>query len=180
MPSPVGHALAGIAAGYLLGGGAVDTPTTRSSPWLTGHKLLFNQRVFVFGLLGVLPDIDFLFGVHSTYTHSVGAIVVVGLVSGFVGRHLGSHPYLAAGAAYGSHVALDWLGSDTVNPLGVMALWPLSSDFYLSDRHWFMAVCREYWLAECWWHNTWGLMRELMALGPVTLGAIAASRVLNR
>jgi hypothetical protein len=179
MPSPVGHALAGIAAGYLLGGGAVDTPTTRSSPCLIGWKHLFHKRFVVFGLLGILPDIDFLFGVHSTYTHSVGAIVVVGLVSGLGGRHLGSRRYLAAGAAYGSHVVLDWLGSDTVAPLGVMALWPLSSDFYLSDRHWFMAVCREYWVAECWWHNARGLIREVMALGTVTLGAIVASRVLK-
>lgn len=179
MPSPVGHALAGIAAGYLLGGGAVDTPTTRSSPCLIGWKHPFHKRFVVFGLLGILPDIDFLFGVHSTYTHSVGAIVVVGLVSGLGGRHLGSRRYLAAGAAYGSHVLLDWLGSDTVAPLGVMALWPLSSDFYLSDRHWFMAVCREYWVAECWWHNARGLIREVMALGTVTLGAIVASRVLK-
>lgn len=180
MPSPVGHALAGIAAGYLLGGGVVDTPSTRSSQCLTRWKHPFHKRFVVFGLLGILPDIDLLFGVHSTYTHSVGAIVVVGLFGGLAGRHLGSRRYLAVGAAYGSHVVLDWLGSDTVAPLGVMALWPLTSDFYLSERYWFMAVCREYWVAECWWHNARGLVREVIGLGTVALCAVVASRVLKR
>ena len=180
MPSPVGHALAGVAVGYLVGGGAVDTLTARPSVRVTARKLLSDRRVVVFGLLGVLPDIDFLFGVHSTYSHSVGAIVVVGLLGGRVGRQAGLRAHLAAAAAYGSHVVLDWLGSDTVAPFGVMALWPLSSEFFLSDRYWFMSVCREYWLVECWSHNAWGLIRELLVLGPVTFGALVVSHRLNR
>ena len=87
---------------------------------------------------------------------------------------------VAAAAAYGSHVALDWLGSDAVAPIGIMALWPLSSEYFLSDRHWFMSVCREYWLAECWWHNSGGLIRELMMLGPVALGVVLMRNRLSR
>jgi len=78
----------------------------------------------------------------------------------------------AVAAAYGSHSLLDWLGSDAVAPIGVMALWPLSSDFFLSDRYWFMSVCREYWLTTCWWHNTEGVVREVLLLGPVLLAAV--------
>ena len=121
-----------------------------------------------------------MFGVHSTYTHSVGAIVVVGVVGGVPGRQAGWRAHIAAAAAYGSHVVLDWLGSDAVAPLGVMALWPLSSEFFLSDRYWFMSVCREYWVLDCWWHNVWGLIHELLVLGPVALGAIVVSRRCNR
>ena len=180
MPSPVGHALAGVAVGYLVGGGAAATRRGPRGGWSPARKLLADRRVVVFGLLGVLPDIDFLFGVHSTYTHSVGAIVVVGLLGGFTGLQAGVRVRVAAAAAYGSHVVLDWLGSDAVAPIGVMALWPLSSEFFLSDRFWFMSVCREYWLTQCWWHNTWGLTRELLVLGPVALGAVVLSRRFNR
>ena len=130
----------------------------------------------MFGLLGVIPDVDFLFGVHSTYTHSAGTITVVGLA----GSQFGLRSGVAAAAAYGSHVALDWLGSDTVAPIGIMALWPLSSEFFLSDRYWFMSVCREYWLAECWWHNASGLIHELLVLGSVAAGVVVVSRRLNR
>lgn len=179
MPSPVGHALAGVAAGYLVGGGAVGTRFAGQSGWSTVRKLLSDRKVIVFGLLGVLPDVDFLFGVHSTYTHSLGAIAVVGLLGVLAGRHPGLGSGVAAAAAYGSHVVLDWLGSDSVAPIGVMALWPLSSEFFLSDRYWFASVCREYWLAECWWHNAWGLTHELLVLGSVALGAILVNRRFN-
>lgn len=180
MPSPVGHALAGVAAGYLLGGTDSGRLTEGQSSTLSARNLLSDRRVITFAMLGVLPDVDFLFGVHSAYTHSVGAIVVVGLMGGFVGARAGLAAGVAAAAAYGSHVALDWLGSDAVAPIGVMALWPLSSDFFLSDRQWFMSVCREYWLAECWWHNSGGLIRELLMLGPVALGAVVMRRRLSR
>ena len=176
MPSPIGHALAGVAAGYLVGGHVAGRVTVGRNGWPTARKLLSNRRVVAFGLLGVLPDVDFLFGVHSTYTHSVGAMVVVALFGGNVGVQKGLGASVAAAAAYGSHVLLDWLGSDAVAPIGVMALWPLSSEFYMSDRYWFMSVCREYWLLECWWHNAWGLIREVLTLGPVALGAILVTR----
>ncbi len=79
---------------------------------------------------------------------------------------------LALAAAYGSHVLLDWLGSDSVAPIGVMALWPISSDFFLSDRRWFMSVCREVWQVRCWWHNAAGVTREILFLGPLAFGAV--------
>ena len=172
MPSPVGHALAGVAAGYLAGGAAVGARESASNRWLTARKLLSDRRVVLFGLLGVLADIDFLFGVHSMYTHSVGAIMVVALCGALIRSQKRPHVAIAVAAAYGSHVLLDWLGSDAVAPIGIMALWPLSPEFFLSERNWFMSVCREYWLVECWWHNVFGLIREFLVLGPVALGAV--------
>jgi hypothetical protein len=78
---------------------------------------------------------------------------------------------LAAAAAYGTHILLDWLGSDAVFPFGVMALWPVTTDFYLSDRRWFLSVCREYWLESCWWHNARATVWEMGLLGPLAMGA---------
>ena len=124
----------------------------------------------------MLADIDFLVGTHSAHTHSLGAIGVVTAVAGFWGRGRGPLFALALGAAYGSHVLLDWLGSDSVGPIGVMALWPLSSDFFLSDRRWFMAVCREFWLVSCWGQNVIGAAREVLILGPLALGAMILAR----
>ena len=179
MPSPVGHALAGVAAGYLTGGVAVGQRESASTRRLTTRKLLSDRRVVVFGLLGVLPDADFLFGVHSMYTHSIGAIVVVALCGALLGPQKRTQVSMAVAAAYGSHVLLDWLGSDAVGPIGIMALWPLTTEFFLSERYWFMSVCREYWLVECWWHNVFGLIRELLILGPVALGAVLLANSLR-
>ena len=37
---------------------------------------------------------------------------------------------LAVALAWGSHILLDWLSNDTRPPLGVMALWPFTRDYY--------------------------------------------------
>ena len=136
----------------------------------------FSQRVLVFGLLGMLPDVDFLTGFHSAYTHSLGAMLVVGVVTAI----LGFRPYLRMGAAvaavYGSHVLLDWLGTDDVAPYGVMALWPLDGGFFLSELHWFPGICREYWLGRCWLHNGGAVLWELSVLGPPAAVALYLSR----
>ena len=178
MPTPIGHALAGVAAGYLVMGRHLRPPddqrprpsedrltySSRLSPWLLG-----------FGLLGILPDADFLVGLHSTYTHSLGATVVVGLAAAaWIPRHRALFGFAAA-AAYGTHVLLDWLGSDGVFPFGITALWPVSREFYLSDQRWFLSVCREYWLGSCWWHNARAVAWEVALLGPLAL--VAAIRL---
>ena len=180
MPTPIGHALAGVAAGCLVtasrrarsgrgAAGAVRRPfTTAPGLW---HGL------FALAAVGALPDVDFLVGAHSSYTHSVGATVVAGIGAALVAPRDRLRWGLAVAAAYGSHVLLDWLGTDTVAPVGIMALWPLSTEFYLSDAYWFPRVCREYWLGSCWVHNLQTLGWELVVLTPLAaLGAILARR----
>jgi len=171
MPSPVGHALAGVAAGFLVRRIGPTQPSGRAAGARLSRHLLSDRQIIVFALLGTLADIDFLFGIHSAYTHSIGAILVVAAVGSLQAQGRGPLFALSLAAAYGSHVLLDWLGSDSVTPIGVMALWPISSDFFLSDRRWFMSVCREYWLVQCWWHNALGVTREILFLGPVAFGA---------
>ena len=63
----------------------------------------------------------------------------------------------------------DWLGTDGVPPIGIMALWPWTDHFYQSDRHWFMAISRRYWLPTFWTHNLHAVAREVAWLGAIVV-----------
>jgi inner membrane protein len=187
VPSPLGHALGGIAAGWAVAGvnghagGGSGGPRSGRRSW---------TPTVAFAVLGALPDLDLLVGLHSRYTHSVGAAVLVaalaalafdrrrpiaGAIAGQASRLVFA---LACGAAYGSHILLDWLGSDSTAPIGIMALWPLSSAFYQSDLHWFAAISRRYWLPEFFRMNALAAGRELLILGPlvIAIGCLRARR----
>jgi membrane-bound metal-dependent hydrolase YbcI (DUF457 family) len=117
------------------------------------------------------PDIDILFGSHRTYAHSIGAAVAVGLVAWAVLRRrtaFAASFALIIAAAYGSHIVLDWLGKDSSTPPGMMALWPLSSGFYISDMDVFGEVSRRYWKPdEFIFGNLRAMSWELLVLVPV-------------
>ena len=152
MPSPVGHALGGMVAGWLVARpvGRSAGEAVRSGAWLA--------------VLGMAPDIDLLFTQHRGPSHSVSAAVLAGLAVAAITRRprLGA----AAACAYASHVFLDWLGADTAAPFGVMALWPASYEFYLSRLDIFAGVERHY-RPGFWLFNIKALARELIILGPL-------------
>src|SRR5262245_49534481 len=126
MPSPVGHVIAGLGAAW-----AVDlAPGARAWRTATPAASLFRRAggflTIVCGVLGALPDIDLLFGVHRTGTHSILATLLVTIVAAAVtawvtglrqsaGRPVGQSAArarvirvaLMCGAAYGSHLVLD-------------------------------------------------------------------------
>jgi membrane-bound metal-dependent hydrolase YbcI (DUF457 family) len=159
VPSPLGHALAGVAAGWIA-----DPPTARD-------RRAAVQRACLFAAAGMAPDLDLLVGAHSGPTHGLGSALIIGLVAwvalrGFDWRGAG-RTASAIGLAYASHTLLDWLGSDTSPPIGIMALWPLDRGYYESQRHVFMAISRRYWLAEFWIYNLRALVRELLVLIPI-------------
>jgi len=60
--------------------------------------------------------------------------VIAGGVAFAIFRGLGvrapGRPALAVGAAWLSHIVLDYLNRDLTPPIGLMALWPLSSGHY--------------------------------------------------
>ena len=128
MPSPLGHALGGIAAGWI-----VAPPRDRSVAGMLRSAALFAA-------LALVPDVDLLLNQHQGPTHSLGAAMIAGLAVGAFTRQgrLGA----AAACAYASHVFLDWLGADTAPPFGVMALWPVSHEHYLSRLDLFLGVLR--------------------------------------
>ena len=84
--------------------------------------------------------------------------------------------WLASAAAYASHLLLDWLGTDTVAPNGIMVLWPFDVTAYQSSFDWFYPICHEYWLLECWIAVAWSSGHELLIVGPFALAAVILMR----
>ena len=174
MPSPIGHVIAGVAAGWLVAGTPRLAPSvsTKAGTFPAEVPATFWREAGLFAALGALPDIDLLFGAHSGPTHSLGATAIVGLTALVLAWHLRARRpsllALACAAAYASHVLLDWLGSDSSPPLGVMALWPFSSAHYESDLHVFMAISRRYyqgWVFVA--QNVRAVCLEMVILGPI-------------
>jgi membrane-bound metal-dependent hydrolase YbcI (DUF457 family) len=107
-------------------------------------------------------------------THSLGFALLVGLVVLVWQRS--TRLAIACAAAAGSHVLFDWLGSDDSPPLGVMALWPVSSAFYFADAYVFSTISRRYWLPGFFAHNAMSVVREVAILAP----CVAVVHVLRR
>lgn len=157
MPSPLGHALAGAAAGWALTIPSKQ-PAALSGVWRTGAW---------FAALGALPDLDLALGAHRAISHSIGAAVIVGLAAGALTRS--GRVALASIAAYASHALLDWLAADSSPPLGVMALWPFTTNYYLSGVEMFDSIWRKKETPDFWPHNLKAIARELLILLPPAL-----------
>jgi inner membrane protein len=155
MPSPVGHILGGIAVGSLA---------SRSAGW---------TLPVICGLAAALPDLDLLLPVaHRGPTHSLAAAVGGGMVAfaiaiPFRARVSPLRAAAAVGLALVSHALLDWLGQDSSTPRGLMALWPITSSYYISDLDLFRAVDRRYWLEGFWRRATISVLWEIVILLPV-------------
>ena len=98
-------------------------------------------------------------------THSLGFAVLVGL--GVFAWRRSARLALACALGVASHVVFDWLGSDDFPPLGVMALWPLSTQFFFADAFVFEAISRRYWLPGFVTHNLLAVAREIAILLPI-------------
>jgi inner membrane protein len=172
MPSPLGHALAGIAAGWLL-----DPPRAGA-----GGRLAFSLRhAVILGFAGMAPDLDLLVGAHSGPTHGLGAAVLAGSLALMLARPGAGQSRrvlfaCAVALAYSSHTLLDWLGHDTTPPIGIMALWPFSREYFESPLHIFEAITRRYWLPGFWRHNLPAMARELAIIAPVLLAVFVLRR----
>jgi len=167
MPSPVAHGLAGALIGW-----SVAPPATEGSGAL--------PRVILFAAAGMAADLDLLVGAHSGPSHGLGAAVIVGVVLWVTLRGSGMRGSatlaFATGLAYATHTLLDWLGTDSSPPIGIMALWPFSRNYYEAPWHIFMAISRRYWLPEFWTYNLRALGRELLILVPLTAIVLARRR----
>jgi membrane-bound metal-dependent hydrolase YbcI (DUF457 family) len=157
MPSPLGHALGGVIVGLAL---------TRS-PSLRAPIPLETRRMLTWcAVAACLPDIDFAWGRHNMETHSVGFALLVGTAV-FVWQR-SARLAVACALAVCTHALFDWLGSDDVAPLGVMAWWPFSREFYSSHAWLFGAISRRYWRDDFVSQNVLAMLRELLLLLPVT------------
>src|SRR4029077_4332525 len=110
MPTPVGHAVAGLATAWFSDSIA--------------HKRRV-QLAIACVTAAVIPDIDILFRIHRTYLHSIGAVALAGIISCWFARRRFRAPWsiaLPIAAAYGPHLLLDWLAMAPAPPRGLMIL----------------------------------------------------------
>jgi membrane-bound metal-dependent hydrolase YbcI (DUF457 family) len=161
MPSPVGHTLAGLAAAFF-------TSSLARFPSLSPRVVAASVAV------AVAPDLDLLVrGTHRTYTHSIGASVVVAAVSWLMLRRRSPNALAASAAitaAHASHLLVDWLSKDTASPSGLTILWPFSSTYFISGVDLFGEISRRYWLLdEFVLGNLKAAAWELFLLVPIAL-----------
>jgi membrane-bound metal-dependent hydrolase YbcI (DUF457 family) len=174
MPSPVAHVLAGAAVYAALAPG--DGLRRDWRPWALA------------AFAGVAADLDFLPGLlvgqpsrwHHWATHSVAAALAFALlVAPLAVRALGSVGRRAALllAAYGSHLALDWLTVDRTVPQGIPLLWPVSEAVFLSPVLLFTDIHHgASWQAFVNWHNVGAVLGEAVLLG-LPVAAFCALRL---
>lgn len=157
MPTPIGHALAGMAIAG-ASGSAIRLKTTHIG------VLVFCAAAADLDLL-----LRFVDGVnhHRGASHSLGAAVLVGVI-GFLLKRLGADlpGAMSMSAAWASHVVLDYAGLDTSPPIGELALWPFSNGFFASPVSIFYDVSRSFSLAAIQ-HNAIAVAIEFAILGPV-------------
>ena len=162
MSTPVGHALAGMAAGLLA---------TRGRP-LLGPR----ADLVLFAGLGQAPDLDFIPGIlagnaslyHHGISHSVGAVFLLGLLAALWGwRHARAWDWALMALAVGvSHLLLDMFTLDTSAPYGMPLWWPFSSEYHL----WY-PLFSDVWRQPPWSavirHNLAVVAMEALVLGPL-------------
>jgi membrane-bound metal-dependent hydrolase YbcI (DUF457 family) len=157
MPSPIGHALAGAATAW-----AIDPRAGR-------------RLTLVAAGLAALPDVDLMLPVrHRTGTHSIGAVIAVtiiaAIVTGQVTRHRVWRTVCICGAAYATHLLLDWLAADLFFPYGLQVWWPFSDRFYISGWELFAQTERvRLFTAPVLKQNIQAIAQEIAILGPLVL-----------
>jgi hypothetical protein len=173
MPSPVGHALAGVAAAWLSGARLPRGWHATVFPPLPRRTLVSfevtrrDAEIVLFSVAAIAPDLDLVLGTHSTYTHSIGAVAIAFLLTLAITRVRHWRIALGVAAAWSSHILLDWLGSDTSPPIGIMALWPFDDGYYQSSLEIFDAISRRYWLPDQFvWGNLRAAIKEIVVLAP--------------
>jgi membrane-bound metal-dependent hydrolase YbcI (DUF457 family) len=166
MPTPFGHALGGIGVVWLADG-------------LSRRRRAGTALTLACAALAALPDADLLLPTrHRGMSHSIAAVAVVSIVAAGVTRWvtrrgwcldgLGWRVALLCGAAYASHLLLDWLGTDTSAPFGLQMLWPITDRWYLSGWDVFPRVeRREFLSAATLLVNLKAVLFEAIALGAL-------------
>lgn len=126
MPSPLGHAIAGL--------------TVHALASRTRSDLIDWPRAALLAAAALAPDLDLLLRFVDGRNHHGGAMHGVGFAALAAGvaflfalarrwPRAGAFG-LAAGLAWSTHILLDYLNVDTHPPIGILALWPFSEAYY--------------------------------------------------
>lgn len=134
MALPIAHATAGYLV-HRAGRGLLAEDRSSFAGW---------RRALVFMIIGNLPDTDFLVGfvigqpglLHRGVSHTVLAAAAFAVAAAAFVRWRWREPFgpaaLLCGAAYLSHLVLDFFTIDTRPPAGGQFLWPFSSAYFMS------------------------------------------------
>ena len=179
MPSPIGHALAGVAVAWAAdlvpgdrawrtaGGQTVSDPV-----WHRWYRRAGGGLTLICAGLGAAPDLDILLVPHRTVTHSLLAMLVVGVLTAALAANAGrpvARIALMCAAAYGSHLFLDWLGADNYPPRGIPLLWP-SQEWYISGIDLFRQTARlRIFTRGPMLTNVRAILQEIAILAPTVL-----------
>jgi len=194
MPSPIGHALAGVAVAWAIAPANPPDPAgshAACSPPESFFRADASARrwrriTWIAAALAALPDADLLTPLmHRTATHSVGAVLIVfivsALVTGRVTRRERARLILICTAAYASHLLLDWMAIDDSPPRGIQALWPFSHAWYISGWNVFVQTARHHLLtAETIAINIRAAVREIAILAPIVAAVVLLRRWRSR
>jgi inner membrane protein len=182
MPSPVGHAIAGLVLVAALAPKARGRATAAAAVLAVGASLA--------------PDLDFLPGLllddpgrfHHGASHSVGAAALGAGVAWAVARAapgLGlaaGQAALVAACAVLLHALLDLFALDTSAPYGVRLWWPVSDRFVVSPWPLFPDIRRDQADAATFlrtlasWHNARAVLTEVLLFGSA-LGVVLRWRL---
>jgi membrane-bound metal-dependent hydrolase YbcI (DUF457 family) len=172
MPSPIGHALSGVAIAWTA---------SLAEPGDAAGRTVSDRWLPVYAALAAAPDLDLLVhGAHRTATHSVTAMLLVTIIAAAVtgqvnplrasrfGRHARRRVALLCGISYGSHLLLDWLAADNYPPRGIQMLWPFSGRWFISDLDLFRQTARQEFLtAPIIRQNLIAVAQECLILLPI-------------
>ena len=165
MPSPVGHALAAIAAGTLASG-----RESIARPWVA---------IAILAAVGIAPDLDLLWNRHNRETHSIGAAIIVASIAAWRRWPVAAtraRVFVVVLLAWFTHPLLDALGSDSSVPVGVMAFWPVSAQHFSFGVEWFPSIYRAWWRPGFWQQNGYAVAVETAVLAPAVWLALRQRR----
>jgi membrane-bound metal-dependent hydrolase YbcI (DUF457 family) len=175
MPSPIGHALAGIAVAWgadLLPGNRAWRTAPGPASW---YVRAGNGLTLTCAALAAAPDLDLMIrAFHRSITHSfvsIAVVAAVAAVSAARARLPVARIAFMCAAAWASHMLLDWLAADPSSPRGIQALWPFSDTRFISGWDVFPGTeRRDIFSASSLRLNLTALVMELAFMTPVVAG----------
>ena len=182
MPSPVGHSLIGLAVGALAALAPDDWRGLARQAWQNRWPLLGAIA------LANAPDIDYLPGLltgelnayHHLLTHTAGWCGVVSVGCWMLVRAVRSSTRVALLGwcllLTGSHLLADWLTADTRPPIGIMALWPCTDNFYIAPHTIFPRLLKHNLGEILQWHNAQAVAVEVVWCLPAVMAVLLAKR----
>ena len=174
MPSPIGHALAGLTVGLLADQSPLRPGTSSGTLRLVGAA---TPLALACAAVAALPDADLLIpGWHRTATHSVTATALVFILTIVVTGKVTGKPQwrwaAALAAAHATHLLLDWLAIDPRPPSGIQLFWPFSHEFFISRLDIFPGTERRIFRPGALALNARSAMRELLIMLPIAAAAL--------